>query len=99
MNDTAPLPSHSADYRNKIRSRLKRQHAFKQFLAICIGINTLLTLIWFLTTPFGYFWPIWPMLGMSIPAVILWWSAYGPPPREITEADIDAEIHRIRSNK
>jgi hypothetical protein len=99
MGDTTPLTSHSADYRNKIRSRLKTQQVFKQFLAICIGIDVFLILIWFFTTPFGYFWPIWPMLGMSIPAVILWWIGYGIPPREISDADIDSEIHRIRGGK
>ncbi|MEY3990203.1 MAG: hypothetical protein RI985_1284 [Chloroflexota bacterium] len=99
MGDTTPLTSHSADYRNKIRSRLKHQEAFKQFLAVWVGVAILLISIWFFTTPFRYFWPIWPMLGMSIPAVILWWSAYGTPPKEITDADIDAEIHRIRNQK
>jgi len=99
MSDTSPLPPHSADYRNKIRHRLKMQQVFKMFLSIWFGVSTLITLIWFFTTPFGYFWPIWPMIGMSIPAAIIWLNAYGPPPKEITETDIDAEIQRIRNPK
>jgi hypothetical protein len=99
MNETTPLTSHSAEYRNKIRGRLKTQQVFKQFLVVCIGIDVFLVLIWFFTTPFGYFWPIWPIIGTAIPATILWWIGYGFPPREITDADIDAEIHRIRGQK
>ena len=26
----------------------------------------------------GYFWPIWPMLGMSIAVVVALWRAFGP---------------------
>jgi hypothetical protein len=95
MSDLPP----TFDYRNKIRHRLKMQQVFKMFLSIWVGVAALVTAIWFFTTPFGYFWPIWPMIGMSIPAVIMWLSAYGPAPREITETDIDAEIQRIRGQK
>ncbi len=96
---TAPLVPDSADYRNKIRHRLKMQQVFKVFLSIWVGVATLVIIIWFFTTPFGYFWPIWPMIGMGIPATIIGLSAYGPPPKQITEADIDAEIQRIRGPK
>jgi hypothetical protein len=103
MNDTSPhtvpLAPDSADYRNKIRHRLKMQQVFKVFLSIWFSVAALVTTIWFFTTPFGYFWPIWPMIGMGIPATIIGLSAYGPPPKQITEADIDAEIQRIRNQQ
>ncbi len=99
MSDTSPLPLGSADYRNKVRHRLKMQQVFRLFLTIWVGVAMLLIAIWFFTTPFGYFWPIWPMFGMSIPAAIIWISAYGPPPKEITDTDIDAEIQRIRTKQ
>lgn len=31
-----------------------------------VMVMALLVLIWALTTPGGYFWPIWPMLGWGI---------------------------------
>ena len=99
MSDTPPLPPHSADYRKKIRHLLKMQQVFKVFLSIWIGVVALVIFIWFFTTPFGYFWPIWPIIGMSIPAAIIGLSAYGPTPKEITEADIDTEIQRIHTQK
>ncbi|MFZ9859425.1 MAG: hypothetical protein ACO3F2_13935, partial [Roseiflexaceae bacterium] len=95
MSDELPIQP-TADYRNKIRHRLKMQQVFKIFMSIWFSVATLVISIWFFTTPFDDFWPIWPMIGMSIPAVIIWLIAYGPPPREITETDIDAEIQRIR---
>jgi hypothetical protein len=40
---------------------------------------------------------MWPILGMGIGAFFQWREAYGPiVKKEITEADIDAEIQRIK---
>jgi len=33
-------------------------------------VVTLLTIVWAVTTPFGYFWPIWPALGWGIPLLL-----------------------------
>jgi hypothetical protein len=38
-----------------------RAHALSYLM-----VMTLLVAIWLLTTPGGYFWPIWPMLGWGI---------------------------------
>ena len=86
-------------YREQIRKRIKRQHAFQQYLSIWFGVSLILTIVWFLTTPRTYFWPVWPMFGMGIGAFFQWRAAYGAPPREITDADIDAEIDRIQKSK
>ena len=29
----------------------------------------------------GYFWPLWPMLGMSIAVLVALWRAFGPIPQ------------------
>ena len=34
-----------------------------------------------LATGGGYFWPIWPMLGMSIAVLVALWRAFGPLPQ------------------
>ncbi len=96
------LPSISAapdspEYRELIRKRLKKQQAFNNYLGVWAGVSLLLLTIWFFTMPGGYFWPMWPILGMGIGAFVQWREAYGPiAPKEITEADIDAEIQRIK---
>ncbi|MFN5058312.1 MAG: 2TM domain-containing protein [Chloroflexota bacterium] len=89
----------SDTYRSQIRKRLKKQQEFKQYLSVWLGVSVLVTVIWFITTPTGYFWPVWPIFGMGIGAFFQWREAYGEPPREITDADIDAEIQRIREQK
>ncbi|MFM2310597.1 MAG: hypothetical protein RLY87_2719 [Chloroflexota bacterium] len=86
---------HSQTYRDSIRKRLKRQQAFHKFLTVWFGVSLMLTIIYFLSTPGKYFWPVWPMFGMGIAAFFMWRAAYGAPPKEITDADIDAEILRI----
>ena len=34
-----------------------------------------------LATGAGYFWPMWPMLGMSIAVLVALWRAFGPLPQ------------------
>ena len=34
----------------------------------------------------GYFWPVWPMLGMSIAVLIALYRAFGPLPQAVAAA-------------
>ena len=87
----------SPEDRKLIRKRLKNQQEFNRYLGVWAGVSLLLLTIWFFTMPGGYFWPMWPILGMGIGAFFQWREAYGPiAPKEITEADIDAEIQRLK---
>jgi hypothetical protein len=47
--------------RGKVGKQAFRAHATSYLLVI-----GMLVAIWLLTTPGGYFWPIWPMLGWGI---------------------------------
>ena len=40
-------------------------------------VTVLLLAIW-AAAGSGYFWPIWPLLGMSIALLVALWRAYGP---------------------
>ena len=42
---------------------------------------TLVLLATWAATGAGYFWPIWPMLGMSIAVLIALYRAFGPLPQ------------------
>ena len=97
-HQSAPsVPPDSSEYREFIRKRLKKQQEFNRYLGVWAGVSLLLLTIWFFTMPGGYFWPMWPILGMGIGAFFQWREAYGPiVKKEITEADIDAEIQRIK---
>ncbi|MDQ1438049.1 MAG: hypothetical protein QOK43_1678 [Acidimicrobiaceae bacterium] len=40
--------------------------AWKTHLHTYIWVNLMLVLIWAMTSPGGYFWPMWPMMGWGI---------------------------------
>lgn len=92
--------SEADDIRAAARARLKARNDFKVLLAIFGVISLLLLAIWFFSVgqPSGftaYFWPVWPILGMSIAAIFAGLDAYGVTRRYITEDDVDAEIARM----
>ena len=77
--------------------RLKNQHDFKGFLAVWAFVSVLLSVIWFWASPESFFWPMFAIGGMGIGAYFQWMEAYGPGLKKvITEADIDAELERLK---
>lgn len=58
----------------------ERAHARRDALLLtCTGpLVTLVLLIAWAAAGAGYFWPVWPMLGMSIAVLVALWRAYGP---------------------
>jgi hypothetical protein len=89
--------SEDQDLRDFARKRLKKQQEFKQYLGVWVGVSILVTGIWFLTSPDGFFWPMWVIFGMGVGALFTGIDAYGPGQKKlITEADVDAEVERLR---
>jgi hypothetical protein len=87
------------ELRTLARKRLKARRDFWNYCGIWLGVTIIVTAVWLLTDPGGYFWPIWPIGGMGIGAFFIALDAYGPNRGIITEADIDDEVARItRSN-
>ena len=83
--------------REYARKRIKNQQDFKGFLAVWAFVSALLTAIWFWVSPETFFWPIFAIGGMGIGAYFQWMDAYGPGlEKAITEADIDAELERLK---
>jgi hypothetical protein len=59
---------------------LERAQARRDALALCLTgpvVTAMLIVVWAATGQ-GYFWPIWPMLGMSLALVAVLWRAFGP---------------------
>lgn len=48
------------------RSALSQRSAFAVHLRVYAVVIGFLCLIWLLTSPGGYFWPIWPALGWGL---------------------------------
>ena len=88
------------ELRKAARHNLKARNDFKVMLAIFIVIALILIAIWFFSTGGnGYFWPAWPLLGLTIAAVFAGLDAFGVTRKTITEADIDAEVARMAAKR
>ena len=44
--------------------------ALRVHLVVYLSVLAFLVAIWFLTSPFGYFWPVWPALGWGLALAI-----------------------------
>jgi len=50
------------------KAQARRQRAVRGILTPYVIVNTFLILVW-VATGFGYFWPIWPILGWGLGVV------------------------------
>jgi len=79
--------------------RARRRVIAKSVYQGMLGLWTLLALaqiaIWYLTTPNGHFWPVWPIMGTLIAAVAWGLPLYAPRPA-VSERRIQAEMARMR---
>ena len=96
--------SEADDIRAAARARLKARNDFHIMLVIFGVITLLLLAIWFFSTgqPSNFtadFWPVWPIIGMTIAAIFVGLDAYGVTRRYITEADVDREIARMSARR
>jgi L-alanine-DL-glutamate epimerase-like enolase superfamily enzyme len=73
---------------------LKRRRDFFGSVGGWASVSAITTAVWFATGADGYFWPIWPMVGIGIGVAGQAASIWGPMRKEITEADIAAEMRR-----
>lgn len=95
MNDKKLTPEE--ELREQAKTSIAKKRSAWQFLFITIVVNAGLVVIWFLSSPGGYFWPMWPALGMGIGVVLSLADAYGVSfNRPITESAIDAEIEKLK---
>ena len=87
-------PSHQDEERRLALKRIRARRDLGTHTVTYLVVNAFLVLIWWVTTPGGYFWPIWPIGGWAIGLALNAWDVLGRRP--ITEADIDRELRRGR---
>jgi hypothetical protein len=75
------------------RSRLEAKRDFTSHLVVYVVVNVFMIGIWAFTGA-GYFWPAWIMGSWGIGLALHAWEVYFKRP--VTEADVEAELHRIR---
>ncbi|AND17238.1 hypothetical protein C5C18_10630 [Rathayibacter tritici] len=73
---------------------VKRRRDFLGSVGGWASVSAITTAVWVASGADGYFWPIWPMVGIGIGVVGQAASIWGPTRKEITEADISAEMQR-----
>ena len=88
-NETAREP----DVRDRAIKQLKKRRDFHGHLLIYFLVNTFLVVIWAVTTPSGFFWPIFPIVGWGIGVVMNAWDVYFA--EDFDEDDIQDEIDRL----
>ncbi len=73
--------------------RIKKRKDFYGHLVAYVVINSFLVLLWYFTSR-SHFWPGWVMGAWGVGLVFNAWDVFGR--KEITEADIKAEMDRLR---
>ncbi|HEX6116720.1 MAG TPA: 2TM domain-containing protein [Solirubrobacterales bacterium] len=74
--------------------RLKKKRDFTTHVFIYVVVNAVLIGIWALTSPDGFFWPVFVLLGWGIGVAGNAWDVFVRRP--ITESEIEREERRIR---
>lgn len=87
-----------ADLRAEAEKRIKQREGFRNYLLSWAGVTVLCIIIWALTSPGGYFWPIWPFLGMGLGALSMYFG--NKRANKVTSPSaIDAEVAKIKSER
>ena len=57
---------HRNDHDQRRHRKARSEGPFRAHATSYLLVIAILVIIWALTTPGGYFWPVWPMLGWGI---------------------------------
>ncbi|HEV2365815.1 MAG TPA: 2TM domain-containing protein [Caulobacteraceae bacterium] len=87
-------PTHETDLRLIAKRRVRARFSFPTHAFWYAAVNATLAVVNLATTPHSL-WFHWSVLGWGVGLAAHAWEAYGPPPRSL-QAEIDAEIERLR---
>ena len=73
-------------------AQLKKRRDFRGHLLIYVMVNAFLVVIWAVTNPHAFFWPVFIIGGWGIAVIMNAWDVYWRP--QFTEEDIRREIER-----
>jgi 2TM domain-containing protein len=80
--------------RDRAVKRLKKRRDFRAHLLVYTLVNAFLVLIWAMTSPDNFFWPIFPMVGWGIGVVMNAWDVYVA--QDFTEEEVHREMQRLQ---
>ena len=81
------------DLRAAALIRLRKKREFLQHLTVYVVVNGTLVLIWLATTPSGFFWPMFPLLGWGVGIIFHGLDVYAP--EQPSEERIQREMNRL----
>jgi hypothetical protein len=81
------------ELRERALRRLKKRRDFRAHVLVYTLVNAFLVVIWAVTTPGGFFWPIFPLVGWGIGLVMNGWDAYFSD--DFSEEEIEKEIESL----
>ena len=82
--------------RERAIKRLKKRRDFSGHLLVYVLVNAFFVVIWAMTDPDGFFWPVFPIVGWGIGVVLNAWDVYRND--EFDEEQIRREIERLQAH-
>ena len=79
--------------RERAVKRLKKRRDFYGHILVYLLVNAFLVVIWAVTTPGGFFWPVFPLVGWGIGVVMNAWDVYVA--EEVSEDRILREMEHL----
>jgi hypothetical protein len=86
-----------AELRDRAVKRLKKRRDFYAHVMVYLLVNAFLVIIWWMTSPGGFFWPVFPIVGWGIGVVMNAWDVYVA--QDISEEDIQHEIEQMQHTR
>jgi hypothetical protein len=90
---TIDKSTQESDLRALAIARLRKRREFLQHVFVYVVVNLVLTVIWLATTPGGFYWPIFPLLGWGIGLTFHAVDTFAPAAP--TEQKIEREMRRL----
>ena len=79
--------------RERAVKRLKKRRDFYGHILVYLLVNSFLIVIWAVTSPGGFFWPVFPLVGWGIGVVMNAWDVYVAD--EVDEDKIQREMEHL----
>jgi len=93
MTNLDSAGAQDAELRDRAMKQLKKRRDFRGHLLVYLLVNGFLVVIWALTNPQGFFWPVFPLVGWGIGVVMNAWDVYVA--QDFSEEKIQRQMHRL----
>jgi len=90
---TTEMDTTGSDLRQLAISHLRKKRELMQHVAVYVVVNLVLNLIWLLTTPGGFYWPMFPLFIWGIGIIFHAMDVFAPA--SPSEEKIEREIARL----